>query len=76
MSGLDAFLRVAASESAWTRVVHRCAWCGRVANGRGQWTRRAIPAGEVTTDGMCPACGAQALAQVTARRQRGASLAA
>jgi DNA-directed RNA polymerase subunit RPC12/RpoP len=75
MPPLDSFLKVVADEPNWARVVHRCAWCGRV-NERGQWVQRPLAASQVTTDGMCPACGRRALAQLASRRPRPTSRAA
>jgi hypothetical protein len=70
MPALDSLLKVAA-EAEWTRVVQRCAWCGRVANERGQYgVAVVVDADTVFTDGMCPACGARALASLADRRAR------
>lgn len=76
MSTLDVLLRLAADTPDWGKVRHRCAWCGRVQNDRGEWVMRPIDASAVTTDGMCPACGSRNLAQVGMRTLRRVSLAA
>jgi hypothetical protein len=71
---LDALLANAAGATNWERmVVRRCAWCQRVADRAGVY-RTAIltePA-TVFTDGMCPECGAAALARVGTRAGRAA----
>jgi hypothetical protein len=76
MPSLDELLRFAADEPDWTRVVHRCAWCGRVATGGGRWVMRPLDLSAVTTDGMCPPCGRRNLAQVSRRQLRRARPAA
>jgi hypothetical protein len=73
---LDMLLKLAAHTPDWGRVIHRCAWCGRVLNDRGEWVMRPIDASAVTTDGMCAACGSRNLAQVGMRAVRRMSLAA
>jgi len=52
-------------------VIHRCAWCKRLFDANGAYTA-IVPFDETTvaTDGMCPACGACAVAQINARRHR------
>jgi formate dehydrogenase maturation protein FdhE len=71
MQALDSLLEVAAAEAEWTRVVQRCAWCGRVADEHGQYVVAvAVDADTVFTDGMCPACAARALASLAERRAR------
>jgi hypothetical protein len=78
---LDALLKSAA-EADWTQVVHRCAWCGRIADRHGRYHMATVlDASVVCTDGMCPACGARGLAAVRrrlsiAQRPSGAALAA
>jgi hypothetical protein len=68
---LEMLLATAARSSDWERmVVHRCAWCSRVADSERIY--RVVtdaPRSTVTTDGMCPACAATALAQLAARRE-------
>ena len=69
MPSLEVRLRAAARLPDWdTQVVRRCAWCGRVADGDGEYRDVYLVREEVvTTDGMCPPCGAAALAQIAAR---------
>jgi ribosomal protein S27AE len=70
MPALDSMLKIAA-EAEWTRVVQRCAWCGRMANEHGQYVAAvAVTAETVFTDGMCPTCGARALASLADRARR------
>jgi hypothetical protein len=77
MPDLDLMLKLAARADDWNRVVHRCAWCKRVVDERGEYGAAAAGApAVVATDGMCPPCGKRALAQVNARRQRRRRLAA
>jgi hypothetical protein len=68
---LDTLLAAAARSSDWERlVVHRCAWCSRVADSESIY--RVMPNASrstATTDGMCPACAATALAQLAARKK-------
>jgi DNA-directed RNA polymerase subunit RPC12/RpoP len=74
---LEPELKRAASEADWTRVVHRCAWCKRIADGRGEYvSSRELEDDTVVTDGMCPPCGTRALALVAARRRTREDLAA
>jgi len=69
MHTLDTMLKRAASADQWTHVVHRCAWCQRVVNERGEYTVfGALDKGIVVTDGMCPPCGTRELAQLAKRR--------
>jgi galactose-1-phosphate uridylyltransferase len=70
MLALDSMLKLAASADEWTRVVHRCAWCKRVADERGEYSRIVV-LGEATvvTDGICPRCGKRALAELAERRR-------
>jgi len=69
MHTLDTMLKRAAKADQWTNVVHRCAWCQRVVNERGEYAVvAALDAGVVVTDGMCPPCGTRALAQIASRR--------
>jgi hypothetical protein len=70
MPDLDLMLKIAAHADDWNRVVHRCAWCKRVVDERGEYGAAAIGAAVVATDGMCPPCGQAALVRVHARRQR------
>jgi hypothetical protein len=77
MDPLDEMLKHAADADAWTRVVHRCAWCQRIENERGEYTTLvALSASTVVTDGMCPPCGTRAMAELAARQVRRAPLAA
>ena len=78
MMPLDALLKNAAEAPDWTSVVHRCAWCGRVTNARGEWVHLRVVGTEecVATDGMCPRCGARALAQIARRKIANADRAA
>ena len=68
---LDTLLAAAARSSDWERlVVHRCAWCSRVADSdRIYRVEPGAPRSAATTDGMCPACAATALAQLAARKK-------
>jgi hypothetical protein len=71
VDSLDEMLKRAAGADEWTRVVHRCAWCQRVENERGEYvTLIALSASTVVTDGMCPPCGARAMAQLATRQVR------
>jgi hypothetical protein len=64
---LDTLLKSAAAAD-WTHVVHRCAWCGRVADRHGRYRMVAVvDASAVCTDGMCPTCGARGLAAIRQR---------
>jgi hypothetical protein len=66
---LEFELKRAAAEADWTQVVHRCAWCHRVADTRGEYVvSHELAPDTVVTDGMCPACGVRAMARVAARR--------
>jgi hypothetical protein len=66
---LESELKRAAAEKDWTRVVHRCAWCRRIADAHGQYvSSRDLAEDTVVTDGMCPRCGKRALARVAKRR--------
>lgn len=77
MESLSAKLKCAADADAWTRVVHRCAWCRRVENERGEYAAMAVLDPQtVVTDGMCPPCGRRVLAEVAARRAHRKRLAA
>ena len=76
MLSLDAMLKSVADAREWSDVVHRCAWCGRIATARGEWVLRPIDAAQLTTDGMCPTCGARALREIVARHLRDSQLAA
>jgi hypothetical protein len=70
MDALRLMLRQAARSDDWQRaVVHRCAWCKRVAAPDGTYDDRPrlVPATSVVTDGICPTCGAEALAQIRRR---------
>jgi hypothetical protein len=69
VDSLDVMLKRAAAADAWTHVVHRCAWCQRVVDAHGEYANAAcLDSSTVVTDGMCPACGTQALAQLALRR--------
>jgi hypothetical protein len=77
MDSLDEMLKHAADADEWTRVVHRCAWCQRVENARGEYTNlAALSPTTVVTDGMCPPCGTRAMAELALRSQRRQVLAA
>ena len=68
---LDVLLRTAARSADWHReIVHRCAWCQRTVDGEGNPRSAPVVLGPqtVTTDGMCNACGATALARIASRR--------
>ncbi len=66
MADLEAMLRRASEADNWSHVIHRCAWCKRVFDASGACTSVvALDNSMVATDGMCPACGARALAQIT-----------
>ena len=66
---LESELKRAADEADWSRVVHRCAWCKRVADAQGHYVLAVeLDESTVITDGMCPACGVRAMAKLTARR--------
>ena len=74
---LESELRRAATQVDWSRVVHRCAWCKRVANGQGEYVSpRELHDDAVVTDGMCPACAIREMALLHARRQADEHLAA
>jgi hypothetical protein len=74
---LESELKRAALESDWSRVVHRCAWCKRVADAHGHYVAAVeLDESTVVTDGMCPPCGVRALAKLSARRLAGEPLAA
>jgi hypothetical protein len=74
---LDLMLKRAASADEWTRVVHRCAWCQRVVNERGEYAAMVVlDASTVVTDGMCPSCGMRAMADLAVRRGHAQPLAA
>jgi hypothetical protein len=66
---LDDMLKAAAEADGWTRVVRRCAWCRRAIDAQGEHLNLALlKADTVITDGMCAACGTQALATLASRR--------
>jgi hypothetical protein len=66
---LESELKRAAAEVDWTHIVHRCAWCKRIANAQGTYvSMRELAPDTVVTDGMCPACGELAMARIAARR--------
>ena len=66
---LESELKRAAAETDWSRVVHRCAWCKRIADARGRYvSSRDLAQNTVVTDGMCPRCGKHALARLAERR--------
>ncbi|MBV9577853.1 MAG: hypothetical protein JO057_04605 [Chloroflexi bacterium] len=69
---LETELKRAAAQVDWNHIVHRCAWCKRVADAQGEYVspRKLVALDDdvVATDGMCPACGARALAVLDARR--------
>lgn len=70
MDSLNSMLKRAAGADEWPRVVHRCAWCGRTLDPYGSYTDlECLETTVVVTDGMCSACGTNALAQIAARRQ-------
>jgi hypothetical protein len=74
---LESELRRAATQVDWSRVVHRCAWCKRVANSQGEFvSTRDLDPEAVVTDGMCPACARREMALLRARRQAGEHIAA
>jgi hypothetical protein len=66
---LEAELKRAAAAVDWSHVVHRCAWCRRVADPQGHYvTSDNLDESTVITDGMCPTCGTRALAVLATRR--------
>ena len=66
---LELELKRAADALDWSYVVHRCAWCKRVANAQGEYVAsQELAPDVVVTDGMCPPCGGLAMARVAARR--------
>jgi hypothetical protein len=66
---LESELKRAAAEGDWSQVVHRCAWCNRIADAHGMYVlSQQLAPDAVVTDGMCPSCGQRALARVAARR--------
>jgi hypothetical protein len=69
MVSLEALLAAAARSAHWEGlVVHRCAWCKRVADHDGIYREvGGIGNTRVATDGMCPACGREALARISTR---------
>ncbi|HEY1291609.1 MAG TPA: hypothetical protein VGJ60_00835 [Chloroflexota bacterium] len=74
---LESELKRAAAETDWRRVVHRCAWCMRIADARGRYvSARELADNTVVTDGMCPSCGRRALARLAERRPARERLAA
>ena len=73
MPSLETLLKTAARTTDWQHdVLHRCAWCGRVADANGDY--REAPTHSrlefATTDGMCPTCAAEAEARLAARAVR------
>ncbi len=69
---LRALLNEAASAADWQReVVHRCAWCKRIAGPDGEYQEAVVlPITTVTTDGICPSCASTALARIHSRPRR------
>jgi hypothetical protein len=66
---LETELKRAAAERDWSRVVHRCAWCGRIADAQGDYVASPeLHEDTPVTDGMCPACGTRQLALLAGRR--------
>jgi hypothetical protein len=62
-------LKRAAAADGWTRVIRRCAWCRRCLDTHGAYVDPAsLQPHTVVTDGMCPTCGTQALADLAQRR--------
>jgi hypothetical protein len=54
-------------------VIHRCAWCGQLADASGTYTVAPTPEPtRIVSDGMCPTCGAAELARIGQRRRRAA----
>jgi predicted RNA-binding Zn-ribbon protein involved in translation (DUF1610 family) len=77
MKSLNAKLKCAADADAWTHVVHRCAWCRRIANERGEYAAMGVLDPQtVFTDGLCPPCGRRVLDEVAERRAHRNGLAA
>ena len=73
---LDSMLKLAA-EGDWQRVVQRCAWCSRVADQHGNYViAHALSDETIYSDGICPACAGNALAELARRSARRAVLAA
>jgi hypothetical protein len=75
---LHSMLAAAARSTNWEReVIHRCAWCSRVADADNVY--RAVgdsrPIGAVT-DGICPDCWADAMQRLADWKQRQVALAA
>ncbi len=74
MADLEGMLRRASAADNWTDVVHRCAWCKRVFDANGGYaTIVPFDGTTVATDGICPRCGARALAEITGRQRRRAA---
>jgi hypothetical protein len=69
MNSLEARLRQAATADNWQEaVVHRCAWCKRIASLDGTYqTARSSNVTRIMTDGMCPACAAAGRATIALR---------
>jgi len=74
MSSLQSMLRRASAADNWTHILHRCAWCKRLFDEHGAYGNVvAFDPASVATDGMCPACGARALAQISERHTQRAA---
>jgi hypothetical protein len=69
---MEVLLEAAARFANWERMVtHRCAWCNRVADRDGVYRKDIrVSNTRVSTDGMCPTCGAEALVQISMRGMR------
>jgi hypothetical protein len=69
-------LAAAARSTDWDRaVIHRCAWCSRVADPQTVYQPARAPlALGATTDGMCPDCWVDALQRLAARKRHKVAL--
>ena len=66
---LETELKRAAAEVDWSRVIHRCAWCRRIADAGGEYvSAQELDEDTAVTDGMCPACGTHQMALLASRR--------
>ncbi len=73
---LESVLEHAARAQDWQReVVHRCAWCQRIATSSGAYGTPTRPVSPTTpvTDGMCGSCATKALTKLRHRQTRRAA---
>jgi hypothetical protein len=68
---LTTLLAIAARSPDWDhQVLHRCAWCTRVADADNTYRLvSSLPRDTAITDGMCPDCGPLMLARLADRKQ-------